>query len=434
MKIFGFNIGRNKDTVQVESYQTFNTPFLKVGGANLSLPYINKNLTGGRGYVPFSNDNLYPQLLNQLYYTSPLHGSIIDFTMNATCGGGYSIDPSESGLKPELEIKKFERINKLPSLIKTIIKDEQIHSRVYFIGHFKGGKLMKFKRTCPSKVRTNEDKSMYFLSDDWSMQTTTETILPYTHQKKDGKYLIIFEEESVGQDIYPLPQYTSAANWIFLDGEMSYLQKSNILNSVFPAVAFMFPKKPQTPEEKQAIRDTVESAKGAANAGKALAFFANNKDSLPDMKGLPTSNNDKLFQQTTESIDSKISQAHQIDPILMGIRVSGKLGSGTDIKQAYIIWEKNVVKPLRMETEYIINTLLSLSKVKAEFNLNDYQIINETIIEVDDDSSQILDALNSMSPLVATKVLESMTSDEIRGLATLGAMPESEKPKQEEQS
>jgi hypothetical protein len=431
MKLFGFNISRSNDVVQVESYQSFSTPFQKVGDANLSLPYIDQRLVQ-RGFIPFGGDNLYPQTLNQLYYTSSLHGSIIDFTMNASCGGGYELEVEQGGMKNELDAKRFERINKLPMLTKSILKDIQIHSRVYFVGDFKQGKLMKYKRICPAKVRTNPDKSLYFISQDWSLQTNIEQIHPYKPDCKDGRYLIVFEEESVGQDIYPLPQYTSAANWIFLDGEMSYLQKSNILNSIFPSMAFMFPKKPQTPEEREAVKDTVEKMKGAANAGKAVAFFANNKDSLPDLKTIPTSNNDKLFQVTTESIDSKISQAHQIDPILMGIRVSGKLGSGTDIKQAYIIWEKNVVKPLRAEAEHIINVLLELSKVPAEFSLNDYQIINETIIEVEEDSSKTLDALNSMSPLVATKVLESMTQDEIRSLAALGAMPKSEQPKEEQ--
>ena len=99
----------------------------------------------------------------------------------------------------------------------------------------------------------------------------------------------------------------------------------------------------------------------------------------------------------------------------MGIRVSGKLGSGTDIKQSYIIFEKNVVKPLREEVEYIINQLLTLEGLKVTYSINDYQIINETIIETEDNqASATSDALNAMSPLVATKVLESMTSNEIR--------------------
>ena len=60
----------------VEGYQSFSTPFLKVGGANLTLPYVNgRNQTNG--YIPFGQDNLFPELLNQIFYSSPLHGSIV---------------------------------------------------------------------------------------------------------------------------------------------------------------------------------------------------------------------------------------------------------------------------------------------------------------------------------------------------------------------
>jgi hypothetical protein len=181
----------------------------------------------------------------------------------------------------------------------------------------------------------------------------------------------------------------------------------------------MFPKKPQSEEEKIAIKNTIDRAKGAHNGGKAIAFFANNGESLPKIENIPTNSNDNLFQNTTESIDSKICQAHIIDPILMGIRVSGKLGSGSDIKQAYIIFEKNTIIPLRTIIEDIFNELFEIGNIKATFSINNFQIVNETIIELDEDTNAVSDALNTMSPLLATKVLESMTINEIRSLANL---------------
>jgi hypothetical protein len=52
-------------------------------------------------------------------------------------------------------------------------------------------------------------------------------------------------------------------------------------------------------------------------------------------------------------------------------------------------------------------------------SIRNFQIINETIVEVEGDASKTQDALNSMSPLVATKVLELMTPNEVRALASL---------------
>jgi hypothetical protein len=62
---------------------------------------------------------------------------------------------------------------------------------------------------------------------------------------------------------------------------------------------------------------------------------------------------------------------------------------------------------------------LHIAKVKGELVINNFQIINETIVEVEESASKTSDALNSLSPLVATKVLGSMTPNEIRALASL---------------
>jgi hypothetical protein len=60
-----------------------------------------------------------------------------------------------------------------------------------------------------------------------------------------------------------------------------------------------------------------------------------------------------------------------------------------------------------------------VSRISAAFSIKNFQIINETIVEVEGDASKTQDALNAMSPLVATKVLDTMTPNEVRALASL---------------
>jgi capsid portal protein len=223
---------------------------------------------------------------------------------------------------------------------------------------------------------------MYLVNDNWQYVTKIDKYEPYHPECKDGVYIYTYENESLGQDIYSLPSYTSALNWVFLDGEMSYLHKSNIQNSVFPSFAMMFPKKPQGREEMELIKETVNKLKGAENAGKAVAFFANTPEQLPKIEAIPTNNNDQLFIQTDGRIDEKICQAHEIDPLIMGIRVSGKLGSGMELQQSYQTFEKNVIIPLREELEWIFNDLLEISGAKSQFVCVEYRIIGESIVEV----------------------------------------------------
>jgi hypothetical protein len=424
MKILGFEFGANKavEVQELGGYQAFSTPFLKVGKGDLSLPYVNARLNVGN-YVRFGNDNLYPQLLNQMYYTSPLHGAIVDFKTNATVGGGYELQYSATcSAMEKVDIYAFEKRMNLKKILPAVTKEKIIHGRVYFHLRFnQTGTLIFCKHIAADKVRKNATNDLYYICDDWSTQINIQTIKPYRFNTKELEFLYCYEDYSVGQDVYTLPQYSSCMNWAFLDGEMSYLQKSNIQNSIFPSFAMMFPKKPQNEEEKNSIKTTIDRAKGATNAGKAIAFFANNKESLPTIEAIPTNSNDNLFQVTTESIDSKICQAHIIDPILMGIRVSGKLGSGSDIKQSYVIFEKNSIIPLRNSVEEIFNEILAICNINAKLVINNFQIVNETIVEMDERTSEISNIIANVNPALASKLIDSMTQNELREL--LGLKP-----------
>ena len=412
----------------VEGYQSFSTPFLKVGGANLTLPYVNgRNQTNG--YIPFGQDNLFPELLNQIFYSSPLHGSIVGYKVNAAVGGGFNIVADRLTPQDKLELYTLERKLNIRKIVPAVTQQLILHNRVYFKLCFDDKmKLTKIVNLSPEKLRVNLDRKRYYICDDWSSRIGVQEIKRYTPTCRDYEQLFVYEVECIGQDFYPLPQYTSALNFAFLSGELSYFAKSNIQNSVFPSFAMMFPKRPQSEEEKNMIRNTIDRLKGAANAGKAVAFFANSQDQLPKIESLPTNGNDSLFQEASQLNTEQICFSHTIDPILMGIRTTGSLGNGSDIKQAYVIFEKNVVMPLRDMVADIFNELLFIAKIDADFTINNYQIINEAIVELEGDPSKTNDALNTLNPAIAAKVLENMSKNEIRALASLPPITDPQTP------
>ena len=412
----------------VEGYQSFSTPFLKVGGANLTLPYVNgRNQTNG--YIPFGQDNLFPELLNQIFYSSPLHGSIVGYKVNAAVGGGFNIVADRLTPQDKLELYTLERKLNIKKVVPAVTQQLILHNRVYFKLCFdEKMKLTKIVNLSPEKLRVNLDRKRYYICDDWSSRIGVQEIKRYTPTCRDYEQLFVYEVDSIGQDYYSLPSYTSALNFAFLSGELSYFAKSNIQNSVFPSFAMMFPKRPQSEEEKNMIRNTIDRLKGAANAGKAVAFFANSQDQLPKIESLPTNGNDKLFQEASQLNTEQICFSHTIDPILMGIRTTGSLGNGSDIKQAYVIFEKNVVMPLREMVADIFNELLFIAKIDADFTINNYQIINEAIVELEGDPSKTNDALNTLNPTIAAKVLENMSKNEIRALASLPPLNDTPTP------
>ena len=414
-----FDRFKQPKTEILEGYQSFSTPFGKIGGGNLTLPYVNGRYQVA-GYVPFGQDNLFPETLNQLYYMSPLHGAIVDFKVNAAIGAGYELKTDKLTPDEKLALYTFEKKMKLSKSVKAVTKQLVMHHRVYFKLYFdEKGKVKTIENVSPEKVRINNKKNCYYLCDDWASRIDVEPVTPYHPLNTDKCQLWAYELPSIGQDYYPLPQYSSALNFAFLSGELSYFAKSNIQNSIFPSFAMLFPKRPQSEEEKKVLRDTIDRMKGAANAGKGVAFFANSQDQLPKIESIPTNQNDKLFHEASALNTEQICFSHTIDPILMGVRTTGSLGGGADIKQAYVIFEKNVVIPLREQVTEIFQELLNVCRLTAEFNIRNFQIINETIVERDEKILKVVDSLNSLEASVAQKVLEQMTPNELRALASL---------------
>lgn len=406
--------------VVTTTYDAYSTPFMKVGGANLSLPYVNGRHTIS-GWIPFGQDNMYPELLNQMVFSSPLHGSIVDYKTNAVIGGGFELNTKETTPKDLLNLYTFEKKINLKKTARITTEQLIVHNRVYFKLIFDDkNNLTKAENISPEKVRKGRQKGCYFICEDWSTRINVQEIKKYHPTCNDPEQLFVYEVECLGQDWYPLPKYSSALNFAFLSGELSYFAKSNIQNSIFPSFAMMFPKRPQSEEEKNVLRQTIDKLKGAQNAGKTAAFFANSQEQLPKIESIPTNSNDKLFQEASGLNTEQICFAHTIDPILMGVRTTGSLGSGSDIKQAYIIFEKNVVMPLREMVEDIFNEILHIAKLgMADFSINNFQIINEAIVERDEKMSYIIDSLNSLEPSIAQKVIEQMTPNELRALAGL---------------
>jgi len=366
-------------SVQITPMQSFNTPFGKIGEGNLSLPYV-RAYSYQEPYIRFGHDNLYPQVINQMYYTSPLNGGIINFKTNSVIGAGFELISNNKTAKNKVDEYTFLKFNNFEKLSRLLTKDLIMHGRLYVkMCKLSNGRI-SYKRVGPEKVRVNADKTLFSISDDWSRSINIYTLPHYTPEF-EGECLYAYEIDMPSQDIYPIPSYCSCLNWAFVDGEMAYLQKSNIINSIFPSFMMTMAKK-MSAEEMQQFKRTIDGAKGAKETGKVMAFIGQFPEELPTVTALPTNNNDKVFTETVTNLEANICRAHEIDSLIMGIRVSGKLGSGAELPIAYAIYEKNVVLPLRMQMEEVLNDLLFIGNVQSTLKIKDYQIIDGEITKV----------------------------------------------------
>lgn len=360
----------------------FSTPFLNIGDGNLSLPQVNKYYTQN-GFVRFGSDNLYPQLLNQMYYTSAIHGACVDFITNATIGGGFSYKNEPQTARDKVLVRTFERINKIKKLSRSLTRDYVLHNRVAVLVHKKAdGTFIKFTRLDPSTIRHSELLDKFAYNPDWSRgMVGFKEYRRHSSINNDIESLYIYQEDSPGQDVYPIPAYNSILNWVFLDGEQAFFQKSNIQNSIFPSLVIRRPKNFQSKDEAITFKEALSPATGAKGAGKIMVLTGNGMDDVPEVIQLKANDNDKLFVDVTKDIKENISIAHKINPAIMGVKVAGSLGNSQEIAISYQIFEKNVIMLNKDIMEEIMNDLYSIADIPFEYVINDFNIIEGQLEE-----------------------------------------------------
>jgi hypothetical protein len=202
-------------------------------------------------------------------------------------------------------------------------------------------------------------------------------------------------------------------NDVFLDGEISYLQKSNIQNSIWPSLSILVPKMFESDAERESFKQGLIDNSGASGAGKIIIMQGQGFDNTPEVTSIPTNQNDKLFDSTIENILNKICFAHGINPSIMGIKVAGGMGNDAELEMSYQIFEKNVIMPLRDELTEIYDELLDIAGVKNSIVINDFQIIEKAIVPGQEKAMQEEQELSAETPeeeqLMTNPAIKNMT-------------------------
>jgi hypothetical protein len=150
------------------------------------------------------------------------------------------------------------------------------------------------------------------------------------------------------------------------------------------------------------------------------------------------------FANVDKIIEKNVYAGHQItSPDLFGIATPGQLGSRQQMRDSYEIFKNTYVNDKQIYQEQVFSLLAKLRGAVDGLQIIPVEPIgmefSETTIaqnltkdeireklgapklepKTSGTSQDVIDAINSLSPLVANKVLESMTPNEVRALVGL---------------
>ena len=401
------------------------------------------------GYIEFGQRNDYPAYILDLYNKSAKHNAIIKGKVNYINGNGWKA--AEDDAIGQAFIDNPNPDESLQDLSKKVEIDIEIFGGAYLevIWSQFGGQLSSVYHIDFSRCRTNEDNTQFWIKKNWSDRKEEAEILPaFNTSNRQGKQILFIKEYRPGLNAYPLPGYFGALNFIESDIEVSRHILGNAQTGFSASKLITLPNGEPSPEERRNIEGRFTSRFSGADGKKFILSFVNDATRKPIVEDLGASDLTKEdFGRVDSIIQQNLMAGHSITtPTLFGIAEPGQLGTRNQMRDAYEIFKNTYVNDKQQSIEKVFTKLaaqkgatsdlkiIPLEPIDYEFSEAVFQqnMTKEEIREklnlppiesaAPSQSQIVSDSINALSPLVANKVLESMTQNEIRALIGLQAV------------
>jgi DNA-binding MarR family transcriptional regulator len=322
----------------------------------------------GEGYMQYGQNNDYPQYLLDLFNKSAKHNAIIRGKVNYIVGNGW--------VGEEAIVKKVNREETLNDLTKKVALDLELFGGAYIqvIWSVMGAQIAELWHCDYTKIRTNKDNTQFWYKEDWKAtrnQEKAEVYNAFNPANPQGVQILYVKEYRPGMNVYSLPGYFGALNYIESDVEVSKHVLGNAQTGFSASKLITLPNGEPSPDEKRAVSRQFDNMYTGADGKKYLLAFVNDATRKPIVDDLGASDLTKEdFGRVDELIQTNIFSGHQItSPDLFGIAVPGQLGNRQQMRDSYEIFNNTYVRYKQMQIEGVFNMLGQYAGVTVELKL-----------------------------------------------------------------
>jgi ribosomal protein S25 len=322
----------------------------------------------GEGYMQYGQNNDYPQYLLDLFNKSAKHNAIVRGKVNYIVGNGWA------GEQPI--VKQVNREETLNDLTKKVALDIELFGGAYIqvIWSVMGEQIAELWHCDYTKIRTNKDNTQFWYKEDWKTtrnQEKAEVYAAFNPKNPIGVQILYVKEYRPGMNVYSLPGYFGALNYIESDVEVSKHVLGNAQTGFSASKLITLPNGEPSPDEKRAVSRQFDNMYTGADGKKYLLAFVTDATRKPIVDDLGASDLTKEdFSRVDELIQTNIFSGHQItSPDLFGIATPGQLGSRQQMRDSYEIFNNTYVRYKQMQLEGVFNMLGGYAGVTEELKL-----------------------------------------------------------------
>lgn len=390
--------------------------------------------------IKWGKSNAYPYFLNYLSKNNAMHSGILRGKVFYTVSGGlnYEGDDQEAWESFFKNGAMNPNDNNLDGLMYDASLDYEKSNMFCFkvqMSAVDKTKIRKISEIPYEKIRfeiaEDDDNNIILtgnikISDNWIDDKEEPAILkPYNKAKFQKEFYVIHKEESgqsldkpegksVNFGVYPDPPYGGAITAIDTGIQIEKFNNSEIYNGFsLGTILNLNNGVPANDEKKkELIKDIRNQATGAYNSGGVMILTANGKDREASVTSLNGNDLPDRYMNAKKGSDETTLRGHSVTvPQLFGFNIQGSLGNATELETGYLIMQSNYFTFRRNALLSVLNWLgKEIQGLKGEITFNAPQIDFEG--KEEEEENETFAILNKLNPLVATRLLDSMSNEQ----------------------
>lgn len=388
------------------------------------MPKNEEVLNRNTGFVKWGKKDDYGYRLLDLYNGSAWHQGIIKGKTHYIAGGG--LETVSGNLDEWLE--NSPSAFTMTEIFETLALDSEIFSKIHVKGtwNLTGTRVVYWEHMDTDMVRANADETLFSVSNDHtkasqSLEKTGYYELPSLDMNnRSGSFILSYKEpfkRGKGDlGVYGKPGYVGGITSIQTDVNITEYHLKEIENGFkLGTILNLANGIPESEEAKEKMgKEARKTVTDMENTGGIGITFSDGDDNKPTVLHLNGNDLDKRYLMTEKSVQQNILVCHSVtSPMLFGIKTEGQLGGASEIQVSYEILKNTYVDTKQKRLESLAQIMIDLSGYIGSVKLKDAPLIGSG------DDNKVANSINSLSPLVATKVLDVLTYNQIIGLVGL---------------
>jgi hypothetical protein len=381
-------------------------------------------------WVDFGENNDFFQFLIDRHTNSTTNSAIINNVARLVYGRGLSA--LDSAKKPNEWASLCATIDNED--LKKVIFDRKMLGQFAFQVHYndKHDRIIKAYHMPVNLLRAekcNKDGEItgYYYSDDWSDTKSYAPVrFPAFGTSKEKVEILYSKPYAVGMKYYSYPDYQGALPYALLEESIADYLINEVQNGFSGTKVVNFNNGVPTEEQQSVITSKVMNQLTGSLGKKVIVAFNDNAEAKTTVEDIPLNDAPEHYTYLSEECMRKIMLGHNVtSPLLFGVASTNGFSSNADeLRNSTILYENMVIRPLQDEIIAAIDKIINFNGITLRLQfvkLNPLDSAGDLTLQ--GVNKGLIDAITNLSPLVANKVIETLTPNEIRSI--VGLEPES---------